>query len=495
MTGYDEGGFAGAKSLPSFLQEYGLTKEQWHGSSGELASRKANIASFAVLGAAFGSLFALGVIDRLGRLRTWQIFTALWMSGFLITMFSSGILGLLLFSRIWSGLGAGGLTVVATLFLSEIAPAKSRGAIVSVYMVVLLTALTLGFFISYGASKHLAPTPQQYRVVLGIPLIPVGIAFILSFFLTDTPRWLVSKNRTEEALAVLAKLRNKPQGHPHIEREFRNICEQVRDRRQMLSEASTWTVVKEIATIKSYRDRFLLGALFQTIAQWSGGNGITYYISEIFQYAGVSSHNQSLITSGAYGIVKLVFTMIFTWGLIDILGRRFCFLAGLGLQCVTHIYLAVYMGIWRNDGNESASDAAIASIFIYAAGWSIGLCTVQYLYGTEILPTRVRGVSYAVNMMLHWFFQFAIVRVTPNMFDSLDIWGAYVFWASICAVGLVVLGLWAPETKGVPLEKMGQLFAGPWYMGWKAKVDLDSDEETLHRPDTPEVPNRPKSND
>ncbi|TQS31933.1 hypothetical protein Golomagni_07769, partial [Golovinomyces magnicellulatus] len=363
----------------------------WHGTSSELASRKANIASFAVLGAAFGSLFALGIIDRLGRLRTWQIFTVLWMSGFIITMFSSGILGLLLFARIWSGLGAGGLTVVATLFLSEIAPAKSRGAIVSVYMVVLLTALTLGFFISYGASKNIAPTPEQYRIVLAIPLIPVGISLILSFFLSDTPRWLVSKNRNEEALEVLAKLRNKPKDHPYIEREMQEICNQVRDKKQMLSETSTWTIVKEIATIKSYRDRFLLGAMFQTIAQWSGGNGITYYISDIFEYAGVSSHNQSLITSGAYGIVKLVFTMIFTWGLIDILGRRFCFISGLGLQCATHIYLAIYMGIWRDGSNQSASDAAIASIFIYAVGWSIGLCTVQYLYGTEILPTRIRG--------------------------------------------------------------------------------------------------------
>lgn len=464
------------------MNEYGLTKKQWHGSSSELASRKANIASFGVLGAAFGAIGALAIIDRFGRLRTWQIFTVIWMSGFLIVMFASGILGLLLFGRLWGGLGAGGLTVVATLFLSEIAPAKTRGAIVSVYMVVLLTALMLGFFISYGANKNLPPTPEQYRVVLGIPLIPVGISLIASFFLRDTPRWLVFKDRHDEALYVLARLRNLPQDHPFVEREFKEICTQVRDKRQLLSEASTWTIIKEVATIKSYRKRFLLGATFQTVAQWSGGNGITYYISDIFQYAGVPSHNQSLITSGAYGIVKLVFTMIFTWGLIDILGRRFCFLTGLALQCVTHIYMAIYMGIWTDGSNQSASDAAIASVFIYAVGWSIGLCTVQYLYGTEILPTRVRGVCYAVNMMIHWFFQFAIVRVTPNMFDSLNVWGAYVFWAIICAVGLVVLGLWAPETKGVPMEKMAELFSGPWYMGWKAKVDPDSDEETLHRP-------------
>jgi hypothetical protein len=184
----------------------------------------------------------------------------------------------------------------------------------------------------------------------------------------------------------------------------------------------------------------------------------------------VTGNNTSLITSGAYGAVKLFFTLVFTWGLVDVFGRRRCMLTGLALQCITHIYMSVYMGMFRDSGNKPASDAAIASVFIYAVGWSIGLCTVQYLYGTEIFPTRIRSVCYAANMALHWFFQFAVVRVTPNMFVSLDIWGAYVFWAVVCFVGFVILGLWAPETMGVPMERMDELFAGRWWMGWNAKI-------------------------
>jgi hypothetical protein len=76
-------------------------------------------------------------------------------------------------------------------------------------------------------------------------------------------------------------------------------------------------------------------------------------------------------------------------------------------------------------------------------------------------------------MALHWFFQFAVVRVTPNMFVGLHVWGAFVFWAGVCVVGLVVLGVWAPETKGVALERMDELFRGRWYMGWKARVGPD----------------------
>ena len=330
----------------------------------------------------------------------------------------------------------------------------------------------LGFFISYAANKSMAVAQAQYRVVIAVPLIPVGLAVIASFFLSDTPRWLASKDRHEEARSVLARLRNLSPDHPDLEKEFGEIDDQLRSREEALAGTSILTIVKEIATVPTYRKRFLLGAVMQTVAQWSGGNGITYYIPEIFQYAGVQGDNQSLITSGAYGAVKLVFTMIFTWGLVDVFGRRRCFTAGLFLQCITHIYMAVYMALWIDSQNKAASDAAIASVFIYAAGWSIGLCTVQYLYGTEIYPTRIRSVCYATNMMIHWFFQFAVVRTTPNMFESLNIWGAYVFWACVCAVGLVVLWLWAPETKGIPMERMTELFDGPWYMGWRAKVDL-----------------------
>lgn len=130
--------------MPSFLLDYGLSRRLWGGTREELISTKANITSFGVLGAAFGAIVALAITDRIGRLRTWQTFMAIWMTGFFITIFASGILGLLLFSRLLSGLGAGGLTVVSPLYLTEIARSKNRGMVVSVYMVLLLSFLMFG---------------------------------------------------------------------------------------------------------------------------------------------------------------------------------------------------------------------------------------------------------------------------------------------------------------------------------------------------------------
>jgi MFS family permease len=295
--GYDEGGFSASIGLPSFKTDFGLTPSLWKNDAAGLADRTANISSFGVLGAAFGSLVALALTDRIGRLRCWQLSIALWGSGILMQIFSSGILGLMLFARIWGGLGAGGLTVVAPLYLSEVAPAKSRGMVVSIYMVILLSFLSLGkrcsiehdisllidagFFVNYAANASMAPSSSQYRVVQAVPLLPVGIAFICSFYLSDTPRWLASKERGEEALAALARLRRSKKYDHEISDEYKEIQEQSQTQQQDLAGVSIWMIVKEIATTSTYRERFLLGVTMQSVAQWSGGNGITYYIPQV----------------------------------------------------------------------------------------------------------------------------------------------------------------------------------------------------------------------
>jgi len=479
--GYDEGGFSASVTLPSFRKDFNLVKANWKHDPTGLANRTANITSFGVLGAAFGALIAFFCNDKLGRLWSFRCAILVWAAGLLMQVFSSGIFGFLLFSRIFSGLGAGALTVVSPLFLSEIAPAKTRGMTVSIYMVMLLSFLSLGFFVNYGANLHLAATRTQYRLVQSIPLIPVGLAFIGSFFMPDSPRWLASKGRHSESIAALGRLRGLDVNHPELLAEHAGV-EMDSSVIAEMKNASLKSTATEVFSSPTLRSRFLLALAMQTISQWTGGNGITYYISDIFQYAGISGSNTSLITSGAYGLVKLVFTMIFAWGLIDLIGRRRCFMAGLSLQCATHIYMAIYFGAIPQS-NQSASNAAVASVFVYAIGWSIGLCTIPYIYGTELFPTRVRSLCYAVVMAAHWFFQFAVVRVTPLMLTSLDKWGAYTFWACICASGLVILGLWAPETKGIPMERMDELFQRPWYKCGSAKVSMERFEDSIHEGD------------
>ena len=146
IQGYDEGGFSASINLKSFERDFNLLESQWKDRQAQLANRTGNITSFGVLGAAIGALIALFFNDRIGRLRSYQAAECIWASGIIMQVFASGIYSLELFARIWAGLGAGALTVVCPLMMSEIAPMKTRGMTVSIFMVVLLTMLTLGAF-------------------------------------------------------------------------------------------------------------------------------------------------------------------------------------------------------------------------------------------------------------------------------------------------------------------------------------------------------------
>jgi MFS family permease len=297
QIGYDEGGFSASVSLASFKNDFHLNASQWKNDASGLANRTANITSLGVLGAAFGSLLAVAIIDRFGRLKSWRFFLGLWATGILMQAFSTGIYALMLFARVWGGLGSGGLTVVSPLFLSEIARAQHRGLIVSIYMVTLLSFLTLGtlspesvdhsisnkigFFVNYGVDKHLPSTRTQYRLVQTLPLIPCALAFTCSYFLEESPRWLASKDRGENALSALIRLRGSRATSHGVESEVISIQAQVAENRRSLSNVSTIEIIKEIACVRTYRKRFILALIMQTIAQWSGGNGITYYVPEV----------------------------------------------------------------------------------------------------------------------------------------------------------------------------------------------------------------------
>lgn len=148
-----------------------------------------------------------------------------------------------------------------------------------------------GFFINYGAKLHMAATRTQYRLVQAIPLIPVGIAFGLSYLCPETPRYLASKQRHTEGRDALARLRGKSADDPIVKAEFETIDAQVRERTADLASVSHWTAFKETQTNANYRQRFWLLMTMQTIAQWTGGNGITYYVTNVFE---VSQPNISI---------------------------------------------------------------------------------------------------------------------------------------------------------------------------------------------------------
>jgi hypothetical protein len=127
----------------------------------------------------------------------------------------------------------------------------------------------------------MAATRTQYRLVQAIPLIPAGLGFCASWFFHDTPRWLVSRDRSADGLEVLRRLRGPRAAAVLVQAEFQQIKDEVHATAQAREGMSTFTLAKELVTVPSYRERFLLALAIQLVAQWSGGNGITYYVPQV----------------------------------------------------------------------------------------------------------------------------------------------------------------------------------------------------------------------
>jgi len=469
--GYDEGGFSAVVSQPTFKNLYGLNAQQWKSDPGALVNLNAWITSLAVMGAAFGALISVLINDRLGRKRSWQSYMAFWACGVFLQLFGSGYRALLLVGRFWAGLGAGGLTVVGPVWLSEVAPTTIRGMCTSLYLTCVLFALMLGFFINYAALQTLTGD-KQFQVVIGVQLIPTAIAMVASqFYAVESPRWLLSVGRIDEAEQNMVRLRGLPIDHPYVASEMQAIKEAIAD----INGKTTLTrSIVRLFTVPTNRKRIILVLWMHVMSQWTGGNGITYVIKDIFQYAGVQSNNTALITSGAYGAVKLFVSIIFALFLIDTFGRRKCAFAGLGFQLLAHAYLATFLGVTKDQSklelstgaNKRASDGAVAMIFVYAIGWSMGFCTIPYIYGSEVFSIDTRSAGASLSMAVHWFMQFSVVRLAPNLLHSLNVYGAFIFWGCVCFAGIVTLFFMMPETNNISLEEMDVLFTSPlWRCG------------------------------
>ena len=146
---------------------------------------------------------------------------------------------------------------------------------------------------------------MQYRLVQSIPLIPVGLAFFGSFLLRESPRWLAAQDRHEEAVAALAYYRGVDIHADAIRMEVEEINEQLSTQSQTLKGVTLSTRIREILTVPSYRRRFILAVTMQTVGQWSGGNGITYYIPTV-RTQGHHLPSQSLTPSRSSNTLALV---------------------------------------------------------------------------------------------------------------------------------------------------------------------------------------------
>lgn len=353
-------------SLPGFQEHFNIK-------SGANADEIRNFISIVYVGFGVGSGLTFFINDRLGRIWSYRLYSLIYCIGTLITIFSPN-LRVLYVGRVVQGLGLGPLTVSGPISIVEISPPQIRGLLTGWFNLAMGVGLIGATFCTLGCFRHVPVGKLQFQIVMLVPMIYLAVCMIGTLFTEESPRWLFLVNRRQEAIAGLAKIRGLPADHPHVQREVAEIEDNINHAVEAVGNASLWIIAKETFTSTSNLRRVQQSLFTYALAQLSGANLITSYFVPIMAIVGISGGtDQSMFLSGMYAVSKLIFLLIGTFLLVDAFGRRGSLFLGVGVQLVTHLYLAVYIRLTQKGPvPEAASQAAVAALFIHAFGYSVG---------------------------------------------------------------------------------------------------------------------------
>ncbi|CAH0034761.1 unnamed protein product, partial [Clonostachys rhizophaga] len=455
---WDQGAASVISTLPSFQKQFDLT-------SGAAASQIRDIVSFVYLGQAAGSALSFLINDRIGRLWSYRLYLSIYIVASMVATFTPGWAGLYA-SRIISGIAIGALSVSGPVTLSEISPSEIRGLLSAWFVVAMGAGLVGGVFCAYGTYLNMPVIRLQYQVVWFVPAILMAVLIIASFFIRESPRWLIMVDRYEEGVKALVALRGLPLEHPRVQEELNGMKEDLARSRGRSLRVS---ILKETFTVASNLRRLQQTLISFAFAQLSGANSVTSYFVPIMGIVGLGGdETRSIFLSGMYGVSKLGFTLLASFFFVDLLGRRKSLFVGIIAQLLSHIYIGVFMKVHQDgSANEHASQAATAALFIHAFGYAVGLMILSYIFGSELWPNRIRSFGACLSQTFHWLLIYGVKFSIPSLLKATNSWGAFIFFAGWCALALGYVYVMVPETSNMSVEQINEVFEGPWFNAYK----------------------------
>ncbi len=488
--GFDEGCIAGTVAQNSFVLEFGLKDPSK--SASQLANLKSNITAMVQLGSIGGSLLSIYLVDRWGRIRTLQFGCLCWIVAAIIQITSHSV-GQLYAGRLLEGIfGIGPSVVCGPIYLSEVAPKSIRGLCNCIFAGAVYFGIMLAYFAHYGTALHISNSDRnQWVVPTALKIVLAGLIFGLSLiFCIESPRWLIKKGKTDQAVTNFSKIRNLPPDHPYILSELSDVNEQLMIEEEAVHSRSWFSAFTELFTIKSIRYRMFVCLMNQILGQWSGSNAITIYAPELFAMAGQTKQTDKMMMTAVLGVVKFVSAYLTAFFFIDLLGRRTCLYLGISIQAVTTLYFAIFLqtvpeaansGVTLTGDKHRAATGALAAIFLSGAGWTIGWNTIQYLFNAEVLPLRVRNLGTALIMAFHFANQYGNSKAMTSLLLAMHNFGAFYFFCGVCLLGLLFAWFFIPEVAGRSLESMDELFNLPWYLIGRRGAQLCPDSSEVGR--------------
>ncbi|KAL1408787.1 hypothetical protein Q8F55_005600 [Vanrija albida] len=466
--GYD-GAFVGTTiARKSFQDAHGITEMS--------ADRKrqtiSNLTSVYLSGAFFGALFAWPAMETVGRRFPLQVAAVVFNVGAILMFASTTSLAMQYAGRVITGVAVGAFTAVIPTFISEYSPPAIRGQLTGFFEVMYQAGALVGFWINFGINTHMDVTStKSWKIPMAVQLIPGGLLGIGTFFLKESPAFLLRKGRDDEALAILSWIRKLPSDDQYIQEEVAMVRSVMREEATLGGGKDRGGIMGylrgafgEIVHVKSTRHRIIVTFFMFLFQNFSGAIVINYYSPTIFKSIGIT--NVALYT-GIYGLIKAVGSFIFFLFIVDRSGRRKPWLISAAACTLCLIYLGVYVkvahpteGVPLSPSSKAGANAAIFFIMLYSLFWSFGGNGLPWIVSSEIFPIRLRSLTGSFAAMCQWLASFASTMAALDLQKTLK-WGLFIFFAGCCAATFVFTYFWVPDTKGIPIECMDALFAGP----------------------------------
>ena len=423
LFGLDQGVIAGA--LPFIAEEWSLTSSQqeW-------------VVSSMMVGAATGAVVASFLAAQLGRKKALIIGSFLFIVGCALSGISINA-DMLIGARFILGVSVGIASYTAPLYLAEMSDKNARGRIISSYQL-MITVGILAAFLSDTALSY----SGSWRTMLTIIAIPAFILLFTVFALPESPRWLATKGKFEEAEKVLQRL------HENID-EARKELSDIKDTLKI--KQAGWSLFK---ANRNVRRVVFLGILLQAMVQLTGFNIIMYYSPKILSLAGFATTEEQMIGTVINGVVFVLSTFI-AIGMIDKRGRKITFKISFGVMAVSMAIMG-FCTYMIDSGSYPAWIPYLSAIMtmIYIAGFGMGAGPVVWTLCSEIQPLKSREFGIACSTMSNWLTCALVGFTFLTLLDHLGSSMTFGLYAVLNVLFIFITMIYVPETKGVSLENI-----------------------------------------
>ncbi|WP_299556330.1 D-xylose transporter XylE [Seonamhaeicola sp.] len=343
--------------------------------------------------------------------------------------------------RIIGGIGVGLASMLSPLYIAEIAPAKSRGMLVSMNQFAIIFGMLVVYFVNYFIAKQGNDTWLNtigWRWMFASETIPAGLFLIMLFFVPDTPRSLMLRSQPEKALRVL----NKVNGLVEAKKILIDIQNTMEKRSGKLFSHGVTVIV--------------IGILLSMFQQFVGINVVLYYAPEIFKSMG-SGTDTALLQTIIVGSINLLFTIL-AITTVDKFGRKPLMIVGaLGMAVAMFALGGAFF-------SQSIGTFALICMLVYVASFALSWGPVVWVLLSEIFPNKIRGKAMAVAVAVQWISNYLISWTFPMMdkntylLEKFNHGFAYWVYGVMAVIATIIVWKYVPETKGKTLEEMEGLW-------------------------------------